>query len=203
MIRIRVFSYQTLPSKEELTAYLGESAAATLSQGRRGTALLETLAGFCLLKQMLPDIPLAAIRKTEEGRPFFSGYPALDFSITHCKGLVGCAVEESERPQIGLDAERSGTQTERSMQLIATRWFTPDERAEFENAPTEETFLSVWTAKEAAAKFTGKGLERFSEPDLSQVELRRYRAGDVILSAVCRKGSLLPDELESAEPFET
>ena len=201
MIRIRVFPYQILPQKEQLNARLGEPAADLLSQGRRGAALQETLTGFCLLAQMLPEIPLSAIRKTEKGRPFLAGYPGLDFSITHCKGLVACALEESDAPKVGLDAERLNTQTERSMQLIATRWFAPIERAQFESAPTEETFLTLWTAKEAAAKFTGNGLGRSSEPDLTQTECRHYRVGDVILCVVCRKGVSLPDEPEFAEPF--
>ena len=199
MIRIRVFSYQTLPKKETFDACLGRSNADTLSQGRRGTALQETLTGFRLLAELLPEIPLSAVRKDEKGRPFLAGYPEVDFSITHCNGLVGCAVEQSENPRVGLDAERLGTQTERSMQLIARRWFTPAEQAKFEAAPTEETFLSVWTAKEAAAKFTGNGLDRFSEPDLAEMECRHYRADDVILCAVCRKGVALPETLEFAE----
>ena len=199
MIRIRVFSYQTLPKKETFDACLGRSNADALSQGRRGAALQETLTGFRLLAELLPEIPLSAVRKDEKGRPFLAGYPEVDFSITHCKGLVGCAVEQGESPRVGLDAERLGTQTERSMQLIARRWFTPAEQAKFEAEPTEETFLSVWTAKEAAAKFTGNGLDRFSEPDLAEMECRHYRAGDVILCAVCRKGVALPETLEFAE----
>ncbi len=202
MIRIRFFSYQTLPSKEKLTVVLGAPVADFLSQGRRGTALQETLVGFSLLAQMLPDVSLAAIRKTGKGRPFLAGSPDVDFSITHCKGFVACAVETGNAPQIGLDAERLGTQTDRSMQLIAHRWFTPAEQERFEETPTEETFLSIWTAKEAAAKFTGNGLDRFSAPNLAEMECRHYRVGDAILCAVCRKGTPLPDELEFAEPME-
>lgn len=202
MIRIRVFSYQNLPSKEQFETCLGRPVADALAQGRRGVALRETLAGFWLLWQMLPEIPLPAVRKDEKGRPFFAGYPDVDFSITHCKGLVACAVEQGEFPKIGLDAERLGTQTERSMQLIARRWFTPAEQTKFEQTPTEETFLSLWTAKEAAAKFTGNGLDRFSEPDPAKMECRHYRVGDGILCAVCRKGISLPEELEFAEPME-
>ena len=203
MIRIRVFPYQNLPSKEQFEACLGGPVADALAQGRRGAALQETLAGFWLLGQMLPQIRLTEIRRDEKGRPFLAGSPDLDFSITHCKGLVACAVEEGEAPKIGLDAERLGTQAERSMQLIARRWFTPTEQAAFEANPTEETFLSVWTAKEAAAKFTGNGLDRFSEPDPAKMECRHYRVGDVILCAVCRKGLSLPEKPEFAEPPET
>ena len=202
MIRIRVFSYQNLPSKEQFETCLGRSVANGLAQGRRGVALQETLAGFWLLGQMLPEIPLPAVRKDEKGRPFFAGYPDVDFSITHCKGLVACAVERGEAPKLGLDAERLGTQTERSMQLIARRWFTPTEQTKFEQTPTEETFLSLWTAKEAAAKFTGNGLDRFSEPDPAKMECKHYRVGDGILCAVCRKGFSLPEELEIADPIE-
>ena len=201
MIRIRVYSYQSLPEKEALVAGLGAPVADLLSRGRRGAALQETLLGFSLLAQMLPEIPLTAIRKSEKGRPFLSGYPEIDFNITHCKGLVACAVEEGDAPQIGLDAETLGTQTERSMWLIARRWFTPAEEACFEKTPTEETFLSLWTAKEAAAKYTGNGLGRFSEPNREETECRHYRVGDTILCAVCRKGELLPDEPEIADPI--
>ena len=201
MIRIRIYSYQSLPEKEVLVAGLGASVADLLSQGRRGAALQETLLGFSLLSQMLPEVPLTAVRKTEKGRPFLSGYPEIDFNITHCKGFVACAVEEGDAPQIGLDAETLGTQTERSMGLIARRWFTPAEEARFEENPNEETFLSIWTEKEAFAKYTGNGLGRFSEPNLTGTECRHYRVGDTILCIVCRKDAVLPDELEIAEPI--
>ena len=199
MIRIRVFPYQTLPEKEALSACLGEAVAADLGHGRRGKALQETLAGFCILKQMLPEVPLSAIRKTETGRPFFAGYPDLDFSITHCKGLVACALESAPGARVGLDAETLGTQEERAMRLIARRWFTPAEQARFEAAPTEETFLSLWTAKEAATKWTGEGLKRLSVPVPAEMQFRHYRVGAGILCAVCRKESNLPEALEIAE----
>lgn len=202
MVRIRVFAYQTLPQKERLEAILGAPVAAFLSQGRRGTALQETLTGFCLLSQMLPEIPLESVHKTEKGRPFLAGFPNLDFSITHCSGFVACALEDGDAPKVGLDAECLGTQTERSMRLVAHRWFTPSEQADFEASFSEENFLSIWTAKEAAAKFTGNGLDRFSAPNLAEMECRHYHVGDVILCAVCRKGIRLPDELEFAEPIE-
>ncbi len=201
MIRIRVFPYQALPDPEALFTYLEEPVADRLAQGRRGRALQETLVGFSLLSQMLPEIPLTAIQKSEKGRPFLAGYPNLDFSITHCKGLVACALDQSDSPRVGLDAECLGTQTERSMELIVRRWFTPVEQKIFEASPTEETFLSLWTAKEAAAKYTGNGLTRFSEPDQAQMEIRHYRIGDIVLCAVCKKGIALPEKPELADPI--
>ncbi len=201
MIRIRVFLYEELPSLAELSAFLGEQTANFLGSGRRGKALQETLLGYCVLKQMLPNVNLDAVRKTPKGRPFLAGSPELDFSMTHCEGLVACALDCGDAPRVGLDAERLGLQTPQSMERIAARWFTEKERGSFSEAPTEETFLSVWTAKEAASKWQGGGLGDFPTLETAERETKTYRLSNFVLSAVCNPGQALPAQPEFADPI--
>ena len=192
MVRIGVLTYAKMPDPEWLTALLGERTAALLAVNRRGSARTETLLGFCLLSQMLPDADLSALQRTPEGRPFLSGRPDLDFSLTHCRGLVACAVGTGG-VRVGIDAEPTGTQTPAAMGRIAARWFSPAERDGWErNGRDEPTFLALWTAKEAASKWQGGGLRDLRTVDLSTLSRATYRVGSVVLSAVCDPGNDLP-----------
>ena len=198
MVRIGVLGYgEQLPTGERLTAFLGERTAAALSENRRGNARIETLLGFSLLAMMVPEADLAAVTRTVAGRPFFAGRPDLDFSLTHCQGLVACAVAQGDDPRVGVDAEPAGGQTAIAMQRIAERWFSREGIAEWErDGRSEKTFLALWTLKEATAKWMGGGLRDLREADPSALARATYRVGNVVLSAVCDPGEKLPAEVE-------
>ena len=48
---------------------------------------------------------------------------------------------------------------------MVNRWFGEEERRRFADAPTPETFLSLWTRKEAFVKRSGEGLRQMSHLD--------------------------------------
>ena len=195
MIRIGAFCYRDLPEEGVLVARMGERAAAHLAQDRRGNARRETLLGFYLLSQLLPGADLFAVTRTAEGRPFLAGRPDLDFSISHCTRLVVCAVESGEAPRVGIDVEPLGEQNPAAMRRIAARWFSGPERERWNADPTEETFLALWTAKEAAAKWQGGGLRDLRAVAPAKLTTASYRVGNAAVTAVCAPGRLLPKEI--------
>ena len=197
MIRIGFFAYSELPDETHLTARLGRSAAARLTMGRRGKARTEALLGGCLLAQMLPDANLSRIDRTETGRPYFSDRPDVDFNLSHTEGAVVCALETDGSPRVGIDVECMTGRTAYRMARIAKRWFTEAEQARWRIDPTERTFLTIWTAKEAAAKWDGNGLRILREIDTAStipVE-HTYFLGDMVVTLACTKGKTPPEEI--------
>ncbi len=102
---------------------------------------------------------------TQNGRPYLTETD-LDFSITHTKDHVFCAVlTDANGERIGLDAEPLDRAEAWNFASLAKRWFSPSEREAFEKEPTAEHFLSIWTRKEAAVKQAGSGLSALAETD--------------------------------------
>ena len=112
---------------------------------RAGLELLEELYGA----------PLPAILRTERGKPYFAD-SALHFSVSHTKKHVFCALSER---QIGIDAEEA----DRTINLaLADKILSPNERAQFDNAPDKRlALLTFWVLKEAWIKCTGQGLNGY------------------------------------------
>lgn len=83
--------------------------------------------------------------------------PRLQFSLSHTKGLVACAVGLDHA--LGLDVESLKTTSDALN--IAERFFAPAEISMLRDvAPGERTemFFRIWTLKEAYIKATGEGL---------------------------------------------
>jgi 4'-phosphopantetheinyl transferase len=80
------------------------------------------------------------------------------FNLTHCTGLVGCAVACDRR--VGLDAEPWRTLSD--LEAFANLSCSPDEKARLATLPPQDRsrrLLSLWTVKEAYAKARGLGSE--------------------------------------------
>jgi 4'-phosphopantetheinyl transferase len=92
------------------------------------------------------------------GKPRVSGVPGPHFNISHCDGLVACAV--SCAVDIGVDVEC----LERSAPLeLAGRYFAVAECAllsAMREAERPLGFFRLWTLKEAYIKATGLGLSQ-------------------------------------------
>jgi len=93
------------------------------------------------------------------------GLPWLRFNLSHTRGLVACAV--TAEADIGLDVE--DLERREASPGLAERNFAPSEAAMIAALAPEarhETFLKVWTLKEAFVKATGDGiglgLDRFA-----------------------------------------
>lgn len=98
------------------------------------------------------------IAKTENGKPYFSDIPYIDFSISHSENLVACSVciSKEQKPMIGIDCE---TIYKKDPMPIAERFFTKNEIETIAASDDKaKAFTKLWTKKEAYLKLLGKGL---------------------------------------------
>jgi 4'-phosphopantetheinyl transferase len=87
------------------------------------------------------------------GKPFLTGFPHYEFSISHTRNAVAAAV--SDNP-VGVDVERI-----RNVDIgIAKRIYSEHEMAWLNDpaADKDYRFLEIWTKKEALVKYYGTGL---------------------------------------------
>jgi 4'-phosphopantetheinyl transferase len=85
------------------------------------------------------------------------GTPPLSFNLSHTHGLVACAIAPGA--DVGIDVERVDRRV--GVEEIATRFFSPGERADLARCPTDQRarrFFELWTLKEAYIKALGRGL---------------------------------------------
>jgi len=82
------------------------------------------------------------------GKPHLLAHPRIDFSLSHCNGLVGVAV--SIGGQVGLDLESGDRVID---DPIAARYFSLSEQA-----AAKVDRIRLWTLKEAYVKATGDGI---------------------------------------------
>ena len=158
---------------------------ATHKIGKNEKNALLSLSALSLLHSAGMDGTLAY---GENGRPYFCDRTC-DFSITHTQNHVFCAIIEEEEPtRIGIDAEELGRPDFSNLEEMVARWFGENEQTVFSASPTKETFLRLWTRKEAYVKYTGEGLKALSKVDTvslegeGEIRFFDYRVGDILLS---------------------
>lgn len=91
------------------------------------------------------------IQKKERGKPYIENAPFY-FNISHCDGLVVCALSETE---IGIDAEGKRQATDRVMKRCYS-----DSEITYVNSCYDKDmeFTKIWTLKESYVKMTGEGI---------------------------------------------
>ncbi len=177
MIRLGLYEYDDITEASGCLSELDPATQDLLAKDRRGNARIESLLGFWLLKRMVPSLNLLEVRRTEEGKPYFPNRPDFEFSISHTVGTVACAVSCSGQPRealLGVDAEQKKDYSAREMRRIA-RWFSPSERERWENNPTSEELLLIWTMKEAVSKLMGSGFRVLRDVDTSDSNPALFR----------------------------
>ena len=96
---------------------------------------------LALLREQYGWTALPPMERTENGKPFFSGYPQVHFSISHTAGAAAAAVSDAP---VGVD-----------IQYIQT----PPRRLTYLTGLEEpEAFFGSWVRWEARAKRTGTGI---------------------------------------------
>lgn len=130
---------------------------------RREADRTRFVGGRLLLRRLLRDETGTAdwpVIVGAHGRPHLESTgsrPAPDINLSHCTGLAAAALTMDGR--IGIDVESLDRDV--NAEGLAKRYFTADETRVIEQAPEggrNETFLRVWTAKEAVMKAIGRGL---------------------------------------------
>ena len=135
----------------------------------------------------------------DNGRPFFEERTC-DFSITHTQNHVFCAILDGKdsSARVGIDAEDLDRPDFSNLQELATRWFVGEEQKTFLASPTKETFLRIWTRKEAYAKYIGEGLRALSKIDTvaleneGRIRFFDYREGTILISVCAPRGTDAP-----------
>lgn len=171
--------------------------------GKNEKAALLSLSALSLLHRAGADGTLCY---GENGRPYFFEYTC-DFSITHTQNHVFCALTdgEDETMRIGIDAEDLDRPDFSDFDAMVARWFTKNEQNAFFASPTKETFLRIWTHKEAYAKYTGEGLRALSKMDTVSLENEGrlsffdYREGTILLSVCTPSSAAQPKEIQMIE----
>ena len=171
---------------------------ATHKIGKNEKNALLSLSALSLLHRAGVDSTLAY---GENGRPYFEERTC-DFSITHTQNYVFCAITEGEEPtRIGIDAEDLNRPDFSDFDEMAARWFGENEQVVFLASPTKETFLRLWTRKEAYVKYTGDGLKSLSKIDTVSLEAEGeirffdYRERDILLSVCAPSGAEKPQNI--------
>jgi len=95
---------------------------------------------------------LPAMGRQPGGKPWFPGRPEIHFNLSHSAGLCLCAVGDAP---VGVDVEvlapRSGGLARRALSEEEYRWYAG-------RGGRLEDFYTLWTRKEALAKYTGQGI---------------------------------------------
>ncbi|SET42645.1 4'-phosphopantetheinyl transferase [Marinobacter segnicrescens] len=128
-----------------------------VASGMATGRLMEFVHSRWLVRQSLYGVSGHAphLCRPVHGRPVASAEPeGWHLSLSHSHGMSACAV--SSRQGIGVDIEPLYRDT--NWRRIVHRWFTEREQDWLLAQPDQDTFLQVWTLKEAWLKATGRGI---------------------------------------------
>lgn len=119
-------------------------------------SIRESLSALLVLAELLEraEIPSSdlILDRYESGKPCFKN-SQIEFSLSHSRGYAAAAISDSSR--VGIDLEAAEISPEKAAKL-AERFFSADEKRELVANP--DSFLRLWTKKEAYAKMLGTPL---------------------------------------------
>jgi len=149
-------------------AQLPDLRRAEIARWQDPTARRHSLLGSRLLAEGLrsmghADNPLASLRYPARSRPTLD--LPLNFSVSHCEGLILCAL--STDGPIGIDAEKL-----KGVQAGEFRLYLNDAERAWAGSSSRR-FYSVWTRKEAVIKAAGsRGLRDMAGVDTTPAKNR-------------------------------
>ncbi|MCR5102099.1 MAG: 4'-phosphopantetheinyl transferase superfamily protein [Butyrivibrio sp.] len=146
---------------KELTSFIPQSRLKKAYDYKSQADRARSIAASYLLQTGLDEYQGKHIKNPdisfgEDGKPYFTDYPELHFSISHSGEYVACAFSDQE---IGLDIQEERAS---NCDKIAARFYSPSENEylnSIKNADLRKhEFFRIWSAKEAYIKFTGLGI---------------------------------------------
>ncbi len=124
---------------------------------------------------------------SESGRKPYFAHSGVKFSLSHSGNMWVCAFAYGE---VGLDFQLCSSRA--NPDRVARRYFHKNEYEAYLNG---ENFFRIWTAKEAAVKLTGWGIDsRFTRFDSTENPVK----SDVFPAPVCLAGI---DGITAAEDY--
>lgn len=174
-----------------ITAAQIDKAYAEKSKAERGGALHEC--GRALLAGCIDELGFDEMPKEEKedfGKPYFPEYPCLTFNISHSGFAAVCAFGVNVG-EIGIDLEYIERKVFTSkFERIALRLFSESEIEEIRgSADGAAEFYRIWTAHEALAKYTGRGISEILEKGRGASK-KAEKSDGKIYSSVVKIGGL-------------
>ncbi len=95
-------------------------------------------------------LPIFSYHK--HGKPFLRDYPAVHFSLTHCRAGAACALSTTP---VGLDMQDIRANRTAVFRRVCNE---EEQRLILESPDPAHTFTEIWTKKESLQKLTGRGI---------------------------------------------
>ena len=157
ILKANILSADVLTSKPSLFPF-GEKERSRLLAISNSSYRLESLGGLCALGRLCRaegyDGSLEVVR-APSGKPLFAEEGAPRFGISHSRGV--CAAALCTDSELGFDLEVIDESYDTDG--IAKRFFSKEEQQRLSASEDRASkFFLLWTAKEARAKLSGKGL---------------------------------------------
>lgn len=137
-----------------------ENGSTALSRKDKARALSRYARQSALASACKSNLPAPEFLKDPKGVPVPG--KGVFWSVSHKEGMVGGIVHTAP---VGIDIERFRPVSRHLFDRIVSN----DEAQLFGDVSEEEIFFRVFTAKEAALKKNGKGIESLSKVSISQV----------------------------------
>ena len=134
----------------------------------------ESLSALLVLSELLRkagiDSSALILSRRESGKPYFKN-SRIEFSLSHSHGYAAAAISNESR--VGIDLEAAEISPEKAAKL-AERFFSEGEKSELEAHP--DSFLKLWTKKEAYAKMQGTPLSNLIASEKKGIATERENA---------------------------
>lgn len=201
MIEVYAIAISDLPSTNELLSALPPSLRLPWEKKhaalRRDQQKRQSLGCLYLLSQCAP---VGTLSYDQLGRPCFTDIP-VTFSLSHNEQLAVCAIYQGDNgaspSPIGVDVESLSRVREMDFERLCQRYATGAEQQTYLSMPSPESFLRLWTRKEAMLKQSGLGLcglpDADTESDRLTVRFAEYHVGDNLISLCVPKECTTPD----------
>ena len=172
MIRIYVLDTEKLKNKDFASQCsslpFGESERNRLLAINNSKYRYESLGGLTALMRLATSSDYSGsleIVRSPSGKPRFADKHAPHFGISHSRAIAAAALGDCLDGKIGFDLEVIDEGYD--VNGIANRFFSDKECQQmWDSADRTSAFFSIWTAKEARAKLSGRGLSSLlSEKD--------------------------------------
>ena len=169
VIKLAVCRSKDIPSCNGDIAFgiaerFGKAESERINSIKNNSARLLSLGGLIALDAVV-DKGTCVIKRSEAGKPYFVDDSIGCFSISHSGELsvAACFCDE-----VGIDIEP--VSREKEFARIAKRFFTTRELRRFEEGGADaESFLRIWTEKEAYVKYSGKTFAELYSKDTDGV----------------------------------